>query len=170
VADPTAVEAAARVQRRRDELILPITGLAFAAGCIHAVAMVDHFSEYWLFGLFFAVVTPLQLVWGAAVYLRPTDDGLLRIGAIGNVLVAGVWVLSRTLGLPFGPEPWDAEAVGLSGVLATLDELAIGVIAAVAVAHGRSGLVLGVRRFGYHAAFALTAASLLGALTVGHSH
>lgn len=87
--------------------------------------MVTHFREYWLFGLFFAVVTPLQIAWAGFVWRAPDDRRLLKLGALGNGSIAFVWLVSRTVGVPFGPERLNAEAVGVTDVLATVDELMI---------------------------------------------
>jgi|SRR5947209_20583595 len=48
--------------------------------------------------------------------------------AAGVVLCLGVvvvWALSRTTGLPIGPEPWQREPVGAADLIATADEVAI---------------------------------------------
>jgi hypothetical protein len=58
------------------------------------------------------------------VLVRPVR-GVLLAGAIVNLGVAAAWALSRTLGMPVGPEPWTPEAVGVADVTATLFELAI---------------------------------------------
>ena len=57
----------------------------------------------------------------------------LVIGAVVAVSVAplGLWLVSRTVGLPLGPETWTPEAVGLADVACCLLEL---VTLAVAVA------------------------------------
>lgn len=90
--------------------------------------MVTHFREYWLFGLFFALVTPLQVAWAGLVWRTPGDRRLLVLGALGNGSIAFVWLVSRTVGIPFGPERLTAEAAGVTDVLATYTELMIVVL------------------------------------------
>ena len=90
-----------------------------------------HFREYWLFGLLFAIVAPLQLAWAELVRRRPDDRRLLIAGAIGNLGVAAVWVASRTTGLPIGPHPGEPEPVGIKDLLASYDELLLAVVVAV---------------------------------------
>lgn len=90
-----------------------------------------HFREYWLFGLLFAIVAPLQLAWAELVRRRPDDRRLLIAGAIGNLGVAAVWVASRTTGLPVGPHPGEPEPVGIKDLLSTYDELLLAIIVAV---------------------------------------
>jgi hypothetical protein len=42
-----------------------------------------------------------------------------------NVPIVLLWVWSRTLGLPFGPEAGEAEAIGIADALCTLTEIVI---------------------------------------------
>jgi hypothetical protein len=50
---------------------------------------------------FFAVVGAAQLAWGAVTLTR-APRWWLALGAVGNLLVAATWVVSRTVGLPAG--------------------------------------------------------------------
>lgn len=94
--------------------------------------MPSHFREYFLFGLFFLIITPLQLAWAEAVRRAPDDRRLLVAGAVGNLAVVGVWLVTRTIGLPFGPNRLQAEAVGLKDLISTYDEAMIaGVVALI---------------------------------------
>lgn len=49
----------------------------------------------------------------------------------GNGAIVVVWLVSRTVGLPFGPERLQAEAVGFKDALATYAEAMIVVLVAV---------------------------------------
>ena len=92
------------------------------AAVIHAVVCPEHFREFVAFGVFFLVVAAaLQGVWAVAVVLRPTRR-LLMVGAAGNAVVVLVWAVSRTAGLPIGPEVWHPEAISALDVVATLLE------------------------------------------------
>jgi hypothetical protein len=121
---------------------------------------VAHFREFWLFGLFFAVVAPLQVIWGELVRRRPWDRRLLVGGAAANAAIAGLWLVSRTVGLPIGPEAGEVEGVGLKDVLATADELAIGLVVALILTRARGRGVAPV-------AWTLAVASGIGALLGG---
>lgn len=100
-------------------------GLSIAASMIHASVIVPHFREYWLFGLFFVVSAIFQLVWGLVIWNRREDRRLLAWGAAVNLAIVVLWIATRTVGLPIGPEPGEVEAAGLHDLLATADELAI---------------------------------------------
>ncbi|HZJ49513.1 MAG TPA: hypothetical protein VFF07_01380 [Actinomycetota bacterium] len=95
--------------------------LAGAASIIHASVIGEHFGESILFGLFFAVATAFQLLWAPAALTWPRR-GLLIVGAAGNAAIMLVWLASRSVGLPVGPEPWSRETVALPDLLATIFE------------------------------------------------
>jgi hypothetical protein len=85
--------------------------------------MVDHFAHWWLYGVFFLVLTYGQVLWGVALLRRPVSERSLRLGAIANLAIVGVWLFSRTIGVPIGPEAGSAEPVGVMDAAATLDQL-----------------------------------------------
>ena len=58
------------------------------------------------------------------VYRDPTE-GAFVVGAGTNVGVALLWLVTRTIGLPFGPDQWSPEKVGVLDIAATVDELSI---------------------------------------------
>jgi len=94
----------------------------------------EHFAEEpLLHSLFFVVVASLQLVWGVMAHRRPTRRVLLA-GARGSALLVAVWLFSRTAGLPAGLDEWQREPVALPDVIATLDELAVVLFVAGALA------------------------------------
>jgi hypothetical protein len=95
--------------------------LSLGAAAVHVFVIEAHLAEYWLFGVFFAVLAALQAAWAVAVLLRPTRR-LLSWGAVGNAIVVGVWLVSRTVGLPLGPEAGSPEAVGFIDTAATVFE------------------------------------------------
>jgi hypothetical protein len=140
-------------------------GLSFGSACLHGSVMVTHFREYLLFGLFFAIVTPLQVAWAELVRRSPEHRRLLLAGAVGNALIAYVWLLSRTVGLPVGPDGHaHAEAVGVKDVLATAGELLLaGLVVAVLRRRTVAGPVVAL-------AWSLTAAGVVVALVGGGGH
>jgi hypothetical protein len=126
-----------------------------------------HFREYWLFGLFFAVIAPLQLAWAYLASRPAVRAAVLVAGAVGNLTVALVWLVSRTVGLPIGPDAWQAESVHLPDVVATLDEIAIALLAA-ALLRPR---IPGGSRVALGGAWTLAGLSLIGAMVgAGSGH
>jgi hypothetical protein len=97
---------------------------SLAAAGIHFAVIGDHFEEHVAFGLFFAVVAWGQALWAVGILLFP-GRGLLVAGLAGNLVVVVTWVVSRTVGVPIGPEPWTAEAIGAADLVSTILELVI---------------------------------------------
>lgn len=87
-----------------------------AAAGIHFAVAPEHFHEWWGFGTFFVVSGTAQLAWAAF----PSKDW---IGIAGNALFVALWAVSRTHGLPFGPEAGTPEAVGPLDLASVLLEL-----------------------------------------------
>ena len=96
--------------------------LAAAAAVIHFGVVWEHLEEYAVFGAAFAVTGLCQLAWAALVILRPVRSVLVA-GAVGSLAVAAAWLLSRTVGLPIGPDRWTGEPIGVADALATAFEL-----------------------------------------------
>src|SRR5436190_13617393 len=107
--EPAAASDARSGTRSRErpyvDALLHLAALSIVAGAIHAVAAPPHFAETWARGAFFLVLAAFQLAWGALVYARPSSRAL-RVGAAVNLLVIGVWIGSRAVGAPFGPDQW----------------------------------------------------------------
>src|SRR5436190_20568406 len=110
--------------RARSYPLQLLTGLYWMAAAIHVVASADHFGEWWLFGLFFAVLAGWQASWGILLFREPSERALIT-GAGVNTGVALLWLMTRTIGLPLGPETWSPERIGVLDVAATVDELSI---------------------------------------------
>ena len=108
--------------------MLLLAGLAWSAGLIHIQAAFDHLDEYSPYAFCFIATALLQLIWGGASYRRPSRR-LLWAGIAGSLGVGAAWVLSRTSGLPLGPDARAPETVGLLDTIATLDELALSALA-----------------------------------------
>jgi hypothetical protein len=103
------------------------TAVALASGgaaTIHFAVIAQHLEEYWLFGAFFIGVAIAQLAWAMVVLIRPSRAVYLA-GCVGNAVVAATWVVSRTTGLPLGPESGEPESVGIADAVATAFEVVI---------------------------------------------
>jgi uncharacterized membrane protein YgcG len=80
---------------------------------------------------FFVVAAAAQLAWGAVALAR-APRWWLALGAVGNLLVAATWVVSRTVALPVGEFAGMTLPVGFADGLATALE-AVTVVGAVAL-------------------------------------
>jgi hypothetical protein len=115
---------------------LSVASLSALAAAIHAWVTPEHYEEYALFGVFFGLLAFAQGAWAVAVLRHPTR----RVRVSGIALSAGLlllWALSRTAGLPIGPEAWEAEPAELLDVVAGMAELGIIMVAAMSLARGR---------------------------------
>ncbi len=106
-------------------LLVGVAALSAGAAVIHVALIGEHAAESWVFGAFFLVVGAAQVVWVAALAVWPGPATLVA-GLVGNAAVVGVWLVSRTVGLPLGPDAGTPEPVGGLDGLATLFEVLIG--------------------------------------------
>ena len=149
----------------RRGLSLPLalaSASAAGAALVHFAVAPEHFAEWWGFGLFFVLCAEVQLGWALLVGRRH-GSRMLATGAFGSLLLVGVWALSRTTGLPFGPEPGTAEAVGVPDLVSVALELVTAgacTWALVVPERVRPSLAAPVRLASLAGAFALTAWAL----------
>jgi FtsP/CotA-like multicopper oxidase with cupredoxin domain len=93
-----------------------------AAGLIHLAVAPEHLRENVPFGVFFVAVGSAQIVLAVELASRPTRRLALLIAASSAMLI-GLWLVSRTVGLPIGPNPGQPEDVSLTDVVCNLLEL-----------------------------------------------
>lgn len=94
------------------------------AALIHYAVVPEHLDEWWAYGVFFSAVGMFQLIWAVLAHTGDERPVLLS-GLAVNLGVLALWAVSRTSGLPFGPEPGEAEAVGVLDVLSGAAELVL---------------------------------------------
>jgi hypothetical protein len=149
--------------------------LSAGAAAIHASAAGPHFAEHLLIGALFVVTALAQAAWAALVLTAPSGR-LLAAGVVGNLGVVGAWAMSRTVGLPFGPEAWVPEPVAALDLAATSFEIVV--VAACILVLGTGGpyaAVAGVaaKRFAAVGAIAIasvTSAAYAATPNGGHDH
>jgi hypothetical protein len=92
--------------------LLRVSAVAFLFGpaSVHLAVVPAHLSEYLPYGIFSLVVGFAQMGLAAGLVFRPSS-ALLLSGAAGNLLVIGVWLATRTIGLPGVPGMPEAEAL-----------------------------------------------------------
>ena len=101
-----------------------LASLSAAAAAIHFAVVFEHFRDYLLYGVFFLVLAWAQLIWPAVLLWRPSRLWLW-LGLAGNAAVLAVYVLSRTAGLPVGPDLHHPEPVGALDVVSCVLEFAL---------------------------------------------
>ncbi len=108
---------------RRGPLLNLAVVLLLGAAAIHLAVAPGHLEDYRLFGLFFLGAGAVQLLLALGLLVFPARRLLAGAMAV-NIGVAALWTLSRTVGLPLGPVPWQPLGVGLSDLLCTAMEIA----------------------------------------------
>ena len=112
--------------------------LSIAAGVAHGLVAPEHLREWWGYGLFFALAALAQVFYGGLLITAPwsyDDTGgrigdvrrverrVATIGIVANSAVILLYVITRTVGIPFlGPAAGDVEPLGPGGVVTTLVE------------------------------------------------
>jgi hypothetical protein len=126
-----------------------------------------------VFGALFVVTALAQAAWAALVLTAPSAP-LFAAGALGNVGVAGVWALSRTVGLPVGPGAGVPEPVAALDLAATSFEIVVVAASVLLLANGGPYAAVSGRAakafatIGAVAIAALTSAAYAGTPTGGH--
>lgn len=92
-----------------------------ASGVIHLAQVALHPDEDLRFGLFFLVVGSLQVV-AALALVRARRPRWYWLGIAGSGATIATWLVSRSVGLPFGAEPGSPESVGMADAAASLLE------------------------------------------------
>src|SRR3954451_10946394 len=73
------------------------------AAAIHLAVAGPHFAQWWLFGGFFLVLAGVQVALALALW-RSVDRRVLAGGAAVNLAAVLLWLVTRTAGLPLGPD------------------------------------------------------------------
>jgi hypothetical protein len=108
----------------RPYLLGGLAALSVGAAAIHFAVVFEHFAAYALYGAFFLVISWAQVIWPAVLLWRPSRLWLW-LGIAGNAMVIAVYVASRTVGLPFGPDLHNAESVGALDVVSCVLEFGL---------------------------------------------
>jgi hypothetical protein len=150
---------------------------SLGAGLVHLAVVQEHLDEWWLFGVFFAAVGAAQIGWAVAALARDRAP-FPHVVLYGNLAVVLLWAVTRTVGLPVGPEPWQAEAAGRPDVLCALLEVGVAV-ALLAAARWSArpapvarpvGRVVALLFVGALAVSAVTTPALAATPAGGHAH
>jgi len=90
--------------------------LMLAAGAVHLAVVPMHLDEFVLFGVFFVVVGVVQAGLAVALVTAPSRR-LFLASAMGTTALVGLWLITRTVGLPVGADPGVPEPVGVPDIV-----------------------------------------------------
>ncbi len=106
--------------------------LSCFSGALHAMAGPEHVEEWWAYGLFFYGAAVAQVSFGLALLTQGIEGWggwtmvRLRVyeaGILGNVTIIGLWVVTRTVGVPVGPQAFEPEGLGVLDVTSKAAEV-----------------------------------------------
>ena len=121
------------------ETALAAGSIAVAAGVVHLALVVAHLREATALGLLFVAAGLGEIALGVGV-IRWREPRLLALGYLLLVSIVAAWLMSRTVGLPFGSDAWRPEPLGLLDGVTSAAEL----VACALVLRLRSGRVANV--------------------------
>jgi hypothetical protein len=118
-------------------------GLSIGAAAAHGGVSVEHFAEWWGYGLFFVVAATAQMVLGLALLtnaVNPKDAGpswrgmwstMVWAGIIGNLAIILLYTVTRTVGIPFfGPQSGAVEEVsGIDAITGVMEMVTVVILA-----------------------------------------
>lgn len=151
-----------------------LASLSAGAAVSHFAMIPAHAQESLGVAMGFALAGWFQLVFAVAVVARPSARWL-RANVVANLVVLAGWAVSRTVGLPFGPEAWTPEPISaVDALCSTLEAL---MVVGSLVALRRPAFGAGVSRRGFVAATAVPALAVAALTTAAlaspaavHSH
>ena len=124
---PTTLRSArARTFERLDPFadlrVVVVVASLIGAALIHLAVAPEHLTEWPLAGGFFMLLGLAELGAAGLVVLRPSKVALVGVGLL-SVLPLVLWAVSRTRGMPVGPEAGIPEVVGFADVAACVLEI-----------------------------------------------
>src|SRR3712207_1272714 len=90
-----------------------------AAALIHLLVTPEHFGEWWGYGTFMLAAVVAQASFAGVLLVWRGWKLVLLAGSIGNLAISGMWALSRTVGIPLGPETGEVEGIGALDLICT---------------------------------------------------
>jgi hypothetical protein len=89
-----------------------LAGLMAAAGAIHFALAPSHSEGGLLEPLGFALAGWFQLGIATLIVAKRANRSTWSAAVVGNLVLIGLWAISRTVGLPLGAHAFESEAVG----------------------------------------------------------
>lgn len=124
-----------------EAFLLNLAGsLSVTAGLFHVMVMPEHFQEWWGYGLFFFVCAIAQTIYGVALLTRAwginatgvfayvsenSTRAFYLAGIAGNLALVILYGITRTTGIPLGPNAGEIEPFSSISVVSKVLELAL---------------------------------------------
>ena len=125
---------------------ITMAALSAGAAAMHFAMAPAHAAEWLPLGIGFAISGWFQLVFSLAVVARPSRRWL-QVNVLFNLAFIAVWAVSRTIGLPVGPEAGHAEAISIVDGLCVGFEALMVLGSAMLLARPKVGSRLSIPKF-----------------------
>ena len=169
---PTSTPAAPVVRIGRGTVAAACVLSLVAAG-VHMLVTPEHFAAWWGYGMFFVLVANAEIALACLLVLHPSR-WVLHAGVWSTMATLLMYFVSRTAGIPLGPDTGMVEEVETLGLIATVAEAGMLVAFVAMLADRERSLSLTLLAI---VGAVLWVASLSGALTPspaaleqGHEH
>lgn len=106
--------------------------LSLSVGAVHFGYAPHHLADDWAHGWFFMVVAAYQCLFAVLIVARPRR-WVWASAVLVNLAVIATWVVSRTVGLPVGPEALRAESFSAPDIVCASIEGVIVLLGLVAL-------------------------------------
>lgn len=84
-------------------VVYAAVALSLVAALIHLWAAPEHFTHWWAYGVFFVAVALAQGLLSLLILRWPESNLVPLAGVWGNLVIVAMYVVSRTWGMPLGP-------------------------------------------------------------------
>ena len=124
---------------RIDRFLWLAAGLSAAVGIVHLMVSPQYFSEWWGYGFFFIYAGLAQIAYALAIFVQPwlhdppdaarngphsVMPAVYMGGAVGNLAIIALYIVTRTVGIPFlGPDAGAVEPITPVSLIVTGAEL-----------------------------------------------
>jgi hypothetical protein len=85
--------------------------VSLLAAWVHLAYTASHLRQWWAYGAFFLAAGVGQALYAPLVLRRP-GPAVALLGIAGNLAIVGMYVVSRTAGVPLGPHAHVPEPAG----------------------------------------------------------
>jgi hypothetical protein len=115
--------------RTQDASAAPVGGtalvlagaLAVIAAGVHMLVTPEHLAAWWGYGAFFIVITNVEIAIVGLLVIKPSTWAI-QVAIWTTLATLLMYLVSRTAGIPLGPDAGMVEAVDALGVVATVAE------------------------------------------------
>jgi hypothetical protein len=118
-------DVSARALRRLGPAAGAAAGLSLLAAWVHLAYTASHWRDWWAYGAFFLAMGIFQALCAPALVRWPRSAWVALAAIAGNLGIVGMYVLSRTAGVPMGPHSGVVEDAGAIDLAVTAAEVAI---------------------------------------------